>query len=154
MFIKKLNALVSGGGFRLPTEAEWEYACRAGTTSALNSGQELMSVKERCWNLDAVAWYSENSDDTTHPVGQKMPNAWGLYDMHGNVWEFCQDRYGEYPSGAVTDPTGPESWSNRVCRGGNWLWNADANRSAYRYAFVPSCSDYLGFRLARTFKAP
>ena len=96
-FIRKLNGMVSGGNFRLPTEAEWEYACRAGTT------------RPYAGDLDAMGWYEINSGSRTHRVAQKNPNAWGLCDMHGNVWERCQDWYGDYPSGLVTDPTGPSS---------------------------------------------
>lgn len=138
VFIEKLNRLVRGGGFRLPTEAEWEYACRAGTTGS-HAGM-----------LDAMAWYGGNAGGTTQPVGTKQPNAWGLYDMHGNVWEWCQDWFGEYP-GEVTDPSGPPSGSNRVYRGGCWF-NRDRDcRSALRWAYHPSYRDYdLGFRLART----
>jgi len=104
-FIRKLNGLVSGGNFRLPTEAEWEYACRAGTTSPYAGA------------LDAMGWHDKNSWNQTHRVAQKAPNAWGLYDVHGNVWEWCEDWYGDYPSGSVTDPTGPSSGSYRVRNG-------------------------------------
>ena len=126
-------------GFRLPTEAEWEYACRAGTTGA------------RYGNLDDVAWYSSNSGSTTHPVRQKQPNAWGLYDTLGNVWEWCWDWFGAYPSGVVTDPVDAGSGSRRVHRGGSWRDGAQVARAAYRSGWTP---DYrygtLGFRLARS----
>ena len=155
-FIEKLNQKSevggrrAGGMFRLPTEAEWEYACRAGTTSALNDGKKLTSDVGRCPNLDKVAWHKENSDSTTHPVGQKKPNAWGLYDMHGNVWEWCQDWYGDYPSGAVTDPVGLGSGNSRVYRGGGWVNRAMYCRSANRAASPPGNSaNNLGFRLVR-----
>jgi formylglycine-generating enzyme required for sulfatase activity len=140
-FISRLNARNDGYVYRLPTEAEWEYACRAGTTG------------DYAGSLDAMAWYSSNSGSRTHPVGQKQPNAWGLYDMHGNVWEWCQDWYGGYPTGAVTDPKGAESGSGRVTRGGSWINSAANCRSALRgisspgYRFI-----YLGFRLVRTAK--
>ncbi len=151
-FIRKLNGMVSVGNFRLPTEAEWEYACRAGTTGPYAG------------DLDAMGWYPDNSgnrhidalgiwnglederrsleklfdnDCRTHLVGGKKPNAWGLYDMHGNVFEWCQDWYGDYPSGAVTDPAGPSGGSNRVLRGGTWCHGAKFCRSAYRYSIPP-----------------
>jgi len=126
-------------GWRLPTEAEWEYACRAGTTGA------------RYGDLDAIAWYSGNSGNQTHPVRQKAPNAWGLCDMLGNVWEWCWDWYGTYPGGRVVDPVGPDSGSYRVHRGGSWRNDALLARAARRNYFIPVyryCN--LGFRLARS----
>jgi formylglycine-generating enzyme required for sulfatase activity/predicted Ser/Thr protein kinase len=138
-FINKLNAKNDGYEYRLPTEAEWEYACRAGTTG------------DYAGNLDSMAWYGENSGGKTHPVGTKQPNAWGLYDMHGNVWEWCQDWYGAYSSNAVIDPTGAISGSYRVFRGGSWRGNAAGLRSAYRGNSSPVYRyDSLGFRLVRT----
>ena len=133
-FCKKCTQL--GLPVQLPTEAQWEYACRAGTTGAYAG------------NLADMAWYSSNSG--THPVGTKKPNAWGLYDMHGNVWEWCADWYGDYPSGSVTDPTGPSSGSNRVLRGGCWIIYAPFCRSAYRGNLDPgNRGDGLGFRVVR-----
>ncbi|MBR6471608.1 MAG: formylglycine-generating enzyme family protein [Victivallales bacterium] len=142
-FCERLNKNSSikrpkGYRFDLPTEAQWEYACRAGTTGAYHG------------NLDDVAWYDENSGDQTHPVGRQQPNAWGLYDMHGNVWEWCRDWYGEGSyAGDATDPTGVLSGSDRVLRGGGWLNYAQRCRSAFRFDFSPGYRFYyLGFRLA------
>ena len=125
-------------GFRLPTEAEWEYAARAGTTGPSYG------------DLSAVAWYSDNSGDTTHRVGQKRANAWGLYDMLGNVWEWCHDWGGDYPGGSVTDPSGPDAGSSRVIRGGSWYSNARNVRAAYRNGNTPGNRNrYFGLRPVR-----
>jgi len=133
-----LNQMLGTDSLRLPTEAEWEYACRAGTTGA------------RYGKLGEVAWYEDNSDGETHRVGTKAPNAWGLYDMLGNVWEWCQDWHGSYPSGPVTDPTGPSTGSYRVYRGGSWDFDAGGVRAAYRGGDSPGYRNgYLGFRVAR-----
>ena len=140
--------LPNGYKYTLPTEAQWEYACRAGTTTALNSGKDL-SDKKQCPEMDEVGWYKYNSDEATHPVGQKQPNAWGLYDMHGNVWEWCLDRYGAYPTSAVTDPTGPDTDSIPVLRGGSWCDYARNCRSAMRYNSNPGDKFRIcGFRVA------
>jgi len=140
-FIRKLNQKEGADNYRLPTEAEWEYACRAGSTTAYCFGDDESRLKE-------YAWYDKNSDSKTHPVGLLKPNAWGLYDMHGNVWEWCQDWYGDYPSDAATDPIGATVGSYRVLRGGGWYGLARDCRSAYRYYGPP---DYryilIGFRL-------
>lgn len=127
-----------GYEYTLPTEAQWEYACRAGTTDAVAG------------NLDAMGWYDENSDRQTHAVAQKQANAWGLYDMHGNVWEWCFDRYQDkYPGGSVTDPTGAASGPARVSRGGGWWFPAFLCRSATRSAVgAGERWDFQGFRLA------
>ncbi|MCK6573451.1 formylglycine-generating enzyme family protein, partial [Myxococcota bacterium] len=125
-------------GYRLPTEAEWEYAARAGTTGA------------RHGDLDAVAWYDGNSGSTTHPVGKKRSNAWGLYDMLGNVSEWTNDRYGDYADGTGTDPVGPASGEIRVRRGGSWVNNAQGVRAALRRGSTPDYrSGSLGFRPLR-----
>ena len=140
-FCRKLSAKV-GRPYRLPTEAEWEYACRAGSRTKWSFGDAESSLGE-------YAWYSSNSGSTTHPVGEKKPNAWGLCDMHGNVWEWCSDWYGEYASAAVSDPSGATAGSNRVLRGGGWNYGPGYCRSAYRRSVAPgSRYDSLGFRVA------
>ncbi|MCL2155695.1 MAG: chitobiase/beta-hexosaminidase C-terminal domain-containing protein [Leptospirales bacterium] len=129
-------------GYRLPTEAEWEYACRAGTTTVYNTGSNDIS--------NDTGWYNANSGSMTHEVGTKQPNAWGLYDMHGNVYEWCWDWYGSYSSTAQTDPTGAVSGSNRVMRGGDWVSDASYMRSAYRGGSGPYYRYYsIGFRVVR-----
>ena len=129
--------LAEGWEWRLPTEAEWEYAARAGTTGA------------RYGELDAIAWWSGNSGSETHAVSQKAANAWGLQDMMGNVWEWCSDWSGNYPTGSVTDPTGPSSGSDRVFRGGSFHNDAGCARSAFRSRLGPGFRGYhLGFRPA------
>lgn len=136
-FIKKLNAK-NDGVYRLPTEAEWEYAARAGTTGAYAG------------SLDAMAWYNSNSGDKTHEVATKQPNAWGLFDMHGNVEEWTSDWFGDYASGTAIDPTGPTSGGYREFRGGSYWHQADSLRSADRngvHAGIRYSS--LGFRLVR-----
>ena len=146
-FITALNAL-GEGTYRLPTEAEWEYAARAGSTTAFaNGGISGMDCSYDA-NLDAMGWYCYNSGSTTHPVAQKQANAWGLYDMHGNVWEWCSDWYGSYPAGSVVDPTGPSTGTGRVLRGGGWSNNAQRCRSASRGDLGPSYwYANVGFRL-------
>ncbi|MDO4629045.1 MAG: formylglycine-generating enzyme family protein, partial [Planctomycetia bacterium] len=134
-FCKWLTGKV-GITISLPSEAQWEYACRAGTTG------------KYAGNLDSMAWYYGNSSNRPHPVGTKQANAWGLYDMHGNVWEWCQDWYGNYPTNSVTDPTGPTSGSDRVYRGGSWDSYAEGCRSAYRSDYSPEYrNSSLGFRV-------
>ena len=141
-FIRKLNAL-TGKQFRLPTEAEWEYAARGGNRSR---GYKYAGSD----NLGSVAWFEGNSSSQTHDVGQKSPNELGLYDISGNVWEWCQDWYGSYSSGSQTNPAGPSSGSYRVGRGGSWRNGARICRSSLRCNFTPSLSfNYLGLRLAR-----
>jgi formylglycine-generating enzyme required for sulfatase activity len=144
-FCKKLSDLPeekkAGRVYRLPTESEWEYACRAGSKTAYSSGESSKSLGD-------YAWFNGNSNEQTHPVGEKKANAWGLYDMHGNVWEWCSDWSGVYPKGAVSDPVGPREGSNRVNRGGGWGDNVCC-RSAFRGRDYPSIRFFsIGFRVA------
>ena len=127
-------------GLALPTEAQWEFACRAGSPGLYCFGDSMSQLGE-------YAWYNQNSGNQTHPVGEKKPNAFGLFDMHGNVWEWCQDWYGNYESGNAVDPKGPSSGSRRVIRGGCWDYGAGDCHCSYRYRFVPGyrCIN-LGFR--------
>jgi formylglycine-generating enzyme required for sulfatase activity len=149
VFFEKLNALLASNsngpalkGFRLPTEAEWEYACRAGTTTRFSDGGYAGEVTE-------FAWCSANSENTTHPVGQKKPNAWGLYDMQGNVWEWCSDWYGTYSEGLKKNPTGQPYGASRVLRGGSWAGYTLSTRSGRRFFSLPSVStNEFGLRAA------
>jgi len=162
-FLRRLNAMTSGG-YRLPTEAEWEYACRAGT------------VDDSVLDLTKVAWFGDNSGDhpvqsdelwkddeqsygmkilanngRTHSVGKKKPNAWGLYDMYGNVWELCQDWYAPYPGESQTDPAGPAMGPGRVSRGGCWLLTSRYCRPTLRnFQRSDAAFNTLGLRLARS----
>jgi len=143
IFIQRLNKIEKTNKYRLPTEAEWEYACRAGSITSFSFGND----KDR---LGEYAWYIRNSGGKAHPVAQKKPNSWGLYDMHGNVFEWCQDRYGKYLSGAETEPKGPSSGSLRVFRSGAWKFDAGLSRSAYRDRNKPWVGvDYIGLRLVK-----
>jgi formylglycine-generating enzyme required for sulfatase activity len=131
-----------GVAYRLPTEAQWEYACRAG-----NHGEWCVGDDESL--LAEYAWYDANSGRRTHPVGQKRANAFGLCDMHGNVWEWCNDWYADYRKGALSDPHGPQSGSVRVSRGGCWYYFAGYSRSVIRFRDPPSNRfSNLGFRVA------
>jgi formylglycine-generating enzyme required for sulfatase activity len=147
-FCKKLSELpeekAAGRVYRLPTEAEWEYACRAGSTTRFAFGDSESQ-------LGAYCWFKENSNQTTHPVGEKLSNAWGLYDMHDNVWEWCSDWYGNYRTSAVTDPVGPKRTTDHVIRGGGLGNNAGGCRSAYRFKSHASERNFVyetGFRVA------
>ena len=140
-FIRRLNRL-TGKNFRLPTEAEWEYAARGGN----KSGGYKYSGSD---NEVDVAWYCGNSGDETHPVAQKQANELGLYDMSGNVWEWCQDWYGKYSSNSQTNPTGPSTGSRRVLRGGSWDYYARFVRVSFRGNNLPvNRYVYFGLRLA------
>jgi len=140
-FISRLNSRSGGKRYRLPTEAEWEFAARGGS---LSRGYQYAGSN----NLDEVGWYSANSGSKTRPVKGKKPNALGLYDMSGNVWEWCSDWYGSYASGAQSNPLGPSSGSDRVIRGGGWSNFAEGCRVAFRLGGYPGTRNFLvGFRL-------
>ncbi len=156
-FITALNDLEDTDRYALPTEAQWEYAARAGSTTAFANGEITETGRGYDPVLDSMGWYTYNSHADhsdhwngkgTHPVGQKDANAWGLFDMHGNVWEWIADWYGAYPTTAVTDPTGPASGTGtyRVLRGGSWSISARYCRSAHRHGRPGFRYDY-GFRL-------
>ena len=134
VFLKKTS-----GGLQLPTEAEWEYACRAGTKGATYG------------DLDLIAWRQGTAGGTTHAVGKLQPNALGFCDMLGNVWEWCEDWYGPYSSGSVTNPTGPTTGSTRLLRGGGWNYDSNGCRASERVGSAPGGIDALiGFRVVRT----
>jgi formylglycine-generating enzyme required for sulfatase activity len=146
-FIAQLNSLEGVDRYRLPTEAEWEYAARAGTTTAYSFGTSEADLAHH-------AWYGEDfTTGGTHPVGQKLPNPWGLHDVHGNVWEWVSDYYSPdyYAASPVDDPAGPVDTGSRVVRGGSWHVSSDSWRSAFRKPYDP---DYrgisIGFRVLRT----
>ncbi len=142
----------AGPGYRLPTEAEWEYACRAGSSAAFASGAITQPINCAALdpNLDLLGWYCGNAGGGEHAVAQKAPNAWGLYDMHGNLHEWCNDWFADYP-GDAADPVGPATGEYRVLRGGFWNTKAQSCRSAYRYSGLPgNHTDYITFRAART----
>jgi len=148
-FIKKLNFMEDTTKYRLPTEAEWEYACRAGTETSFFSG-DIKEVKEKknkrkkdplskeddtCIKdaaLDVAGWYCSDSQGISHAVASKKPNPWGIFDMHGNVAEFCEDWYGEYPAGPNVDPAGPGFGKGHVIRGGSWKSPPEGCRSSFR----------------------
>ena len=146
---RSAGRLPMGYEYTLPTEAQWEYACRAGTTTPFSFGSTLNGDKAHCNGNYPYGMGKEKYLASTTSVGSYAPNAWGLYDMHGDVWEWCRDSYGDYPTGSVTDPVGPSSGSRRVLRGGSWFNFAGGCRSAKRINCAPMCrgSD-IGFRVA------
>ena len=144
-FVRKLNQAAGEALYRLPTEVEWEYACRAGTTTRWSFGDDESQLEDYAW-YDGNAWFA--GERYPHKVGTKKPNPWGLYDMHGNVYEWCQDWYGDYSSAAQVDPTGPSSGSIRILRGGGFNDDAQLVRSANRYSYSPGLPS-SGFRLLR-----
>jgi len=130
-----------GASYCLPTEAQWEYACRAAGKAPWHFGDKAESLNDYCW-------YDGNSEGKTHEVGTKKPNAWGLYDMHGNVWEWCEDWYGDYSADPAEDPVGAESGEKKILRGGSWCNSAGNTRCAYRYRNTPFTKvDFNGFRV-------
>jgi formylglycine-generating enzyme required for sulfatase activity len=148
--LEKWQCDFSKNGFRLPTEAEWEYACRAGTKTAYFFGNDA-------GQLGKYAWFEDNSGGKPHPVGQKQANPWGIYDICGNVWEWCNDYYqvDYYQQSPSVDPRGPEQGESKVVRGGAWKFSAESCRSAYRYNENPGYTDVCfgydiyGFRCVR-----
>jgi formylglycine-generating enzyme required for sulfatase activity len=148
-FCKKLSQK-TGKNYRLPSESEWEYACRAGTKTKYYFGDDEKQLGD-------YAWYDGNSNWETHPVGQKKPNQFGLYDMHGNVWEWCSDRWHENYYNTLTDGSSWETGTdnNRVRRGGSWSFSAALCRSAFRLRYSPGFYlRNLGFRVALDFRLP
>jgi formylglycine-generating enzyme required for sulfatase activity len=142
-FVRKLNAMERTTRYRLPTEAEWEYVCRAGVSGDLHD------------DVASLAWYDPNSGGESHGVGLKHANAWGVYDMLGNVYEWCEDWKGAYPTGHVTDPRGPTSGWGRVVRGGSWHVHANRTRSYFRDFFAPGYrSGDVGFRVVADARTP
>jgi formylglycine-generating enzyme required for sulfatase activity len=144
--IRQLNDFVHGGQFTLPTETQWEYACRGGSKGAYCFGNDRSK-------LEQYAWLGDNTHGKIRlkPVATKKPNAWGIYDMHGNLWEWCRDWYGEYPMSPVTDPSGPPLGTEKVCRGGSWFSGKGGVRCADRDHVPPDyTSTSVGFRLTWT----
>lgn len=145
IFLNRLNKVAGCQRcYRLPTEAEWEYAARAGSTTAYSFGDEEGRLKN-------FAWYAKNAGQTTHPVATRKPNAWGLYDMHGNVYEWVQDFYGPYSEESETDPQGLPVGDQYVLRGGSWTDGPREQRVTYRDYYAPNHRhNFFGFRLVRT----
>jgi formylglycine-generating enzyme required for sulfatase activity len=148
-FCGRLRSRFPGLEARLPTEAEWEYACRAGTTNSYNDGSACTEVEGKDPALEKLGWFDRNTGEKTHPVRQKEANRWGLYDMHGNVWEWCEDWFDGYNAGDQVDPAGPASGSLRAVRGGSWYNYARGCRSASRsWRHLGVRFHNVGFRLA------
>ena len=148
-FLSKLNQLMPDLNASLPSEAEWEYACRAGTTTPFSFGDNITPEQV---NYNGKFPYKKGEKglnlEKTVPVKSLPPNDWGLYEMHGNVWEWCADWYGDYPHEAVTNPKGTTEGTSRVLRGGSWIYYARATRSAYRGIYTPDLRALIGFRFA------
>jgi formylglycine-generating enzyme required for sulfatase activity len=139
---RKAGRLPAGYEYRLPTEAEWEYACRAGSTNLFSFGDDASVA-------DQYAWTAENCDATTHPVGLKRANAWGLFDTHGNVWEWCSDWFEPYPAAPLTDPVGPATSKYKLFKGGGWNQDVEYARASSRFMMSPSNGiHFVGFRMA------
>ena len=149
-FINKLNAKEGLNKYRLPTEAEWEYACRAKSTTAFETGDNIETECVSDPAADKIAWYCANANGKPQPVATKQPNKWGLHDMNGNVYEWCSDWYGAYSSGPVTDPKGPAIGDTRVFRGGAFMYLVWHARSSHRRHHATHFRNrYTGFRVAR-----
>jgi formylglycine-generating enzyme required for sulfatase activity len=151
-FCQRLSASpkekATGAVYRLPTEADWEFACRAGTPTRYSFGDAPTALSQH-------AWWKDNSQGQTQPVGRLRPNAWGLFDMHGNVWEWCEDWYGPYQAGTVSDPGGADTGSYRVLRGGGWYDDGRYCRSAFRLRYVPGYRNLgRGFRVVQVRSEP
>jgi formylglycine-generating enzyme required for sulfatase activity len=145
-FCKRLSKK-EGVTYRLPTEAEWEYACRGGTTTMYSFGDDESALRDYAWFADNAYFVNEKY---AHSVATKKPNSWGLYDMHGNVYEWCQDRFGEYENSPTVDPSGPQAGSFRIFRGGHWNSTARQCQSSYRSRSLPTYRvTNLGFRVVR-----
>jgi hypothetical protein len=139
---RRAGRLPAGYEYRLPSEAEWEYAARAGSTNQFSFGDDPAQA-------DAFAWTGENSEAMTHPVGLKQPNAWGLFDVHGNVWEWCADWFEAYPARALTNPVGPATSKYKLFKGGGWNQDAPFGRASSRFMMSPSNGiHFVGFRMA------
>ncbi|NER15042.1 SUMF1/EgtB/PvdO family nonheme iron enzyme [Leptobacterium flavescens] len=150
-FLEKLNTLSKTDHFRLPTEAEWEYACRAGTSTPFSFGERI-SDSLASYNADIASDYSAKGKYVEHPmpVGSYPPNSWGLYDMHGNVWEWVSDWYAPYPVTEVTDPIGPSEGISKIIRGGSWYYGAGNALSSTRREHEPQLWGFsIGFRVVR-----
>ena len=138
---RESGRLPAGYEYRLPSEAEWEYACRAGSTNLFSFGDDASIA-------DQFAWTAGNSEATTHPVGLKRPNSWGIYDMHGNVWEWCSDWFEPYPAAPLTDPVGPASSKYKLFKGGGWNQEVQFARASSRFMMSPSNGiHFVGFRV-------